>query len=99
MVEFYRRAWTHSDATIEALDLDSPGHVPWWRQPDVTLLRILVHLVSDTTRHAGHADILREGIDGAVGFDAESAPLHGLDSSYWAARNELIERAARAVRD
>jgi hypothetical protein len=34
----------------------------------VTLQQILVHVVSDLARHAGHADILREQVDGAVGL-------------------------------
>src|ERR671925_2402247 len=33
IVGLYRRAWAHSDATIDALGLDSVGRVPWWR-PD-----------------------------------------------------------------
>jgi hypothetical protein len=54
-------------------------------------------LLSDTTRHAGHADIVRETLDGAVGEGADSPSLHGLDAAYWAARNALIERAAQAA--
>lgn len=30
IVGFYERVWVHADATIEALDLDAPGEVPWW---------------------------------------------------------------------
>ncbi|MEV6235937.1 DinB family protein [Lentzea sp. NPDC051838] len=67
IVERYRRVWAHSDATIEALAVDSPGFVPWWPRPDVMLFNVLVHLVSETARHAGHADILREQLDGATG--------------------------------
>lgn len=48
------------------LHLDSPGHVPWWRTAEVTLFAILVHLLTETSRHAGHADILREQLDGAI---------------------------------
>jgi hypothetical protein len=96
VIDLYRRVWTHSDETIEALDLDARGYVPWW-QEEVRLLTILVHCLSDTVRHAGHADILREGLDGAVGFDATSPHLHGFDRSFWDARCALIERAARAA--
>ncbi|MET8689225.1 DinB family protein [Streptomyces sp. NPDC004732] len=60
----YRRVWDHADATITALTLDSPGHVPWWPHPDVKLFNILVHLLTETSRHAGHADILREQLGG-----------------------------------
>lgn len=70
IVALYRRAWAHSDATIEALDLDSPGRVPWWRpgSQDVQLERILVHVTTETARHAGHADIVRELTDGGTGL-------------------------------
>jgi hypothetical protein len=96
ILDLYRRAWLHADATIEALPLDARGYVPWW-QEEVPLFNVMVHSLSDTTRHAGHADILREALDGAVGVDAQSFPLHGRDSSFWAARREVIERVARAA--
>ena len=92
----YRRACEHADATIDALALDAPGYVPWWRA-DVRLFNIMVHMLADTTRHAGHADILREQLDGAVGMTATSAPGHGRDPAFWAARRSRIEQAARAA--
>lgn len=67
IVARYRRVWAHSDATIGALAVDSPGHVPWWPRPDVMLFNVLVHVTTETARHAGHADILREQLDGATG--------------------------------
>ncbi|HUQ57588.1 DinB family protein [Lentzea sp.] len=63
----YRRVWAHSDVTISSLAVDSAGHVPWWPRPDVMLFNVLVHVVTETARHAGHADILREQLDGATG--------------------------------
>ena len=68
----YRRAWAHSDATIGALGLDAIGHVPWWpeNRSEVTLHKILVHMIAETDRHAGQADIVRELIDGAAGLRA-----------------------------
>ncbi|TWP47308.1 DinB family protein [Lentzea tibetensis] len=92
IVDRYRRACDHADATINALDIDAPGHVPWWPRPDVTLFNVLVHLLTETNRHAGHADILREQIDGAVSVDAA-----GRDAAYWENRRAEIERAARAA--
>jgi hypothetical protein len=93
----YRRAWEYSDATIAALDIDAPGHVPWWPRPDVKLFNILVHVLTETNRHAGHADILREQLDGAVGFDAESVAQHGRDAAFWENHRAQIERAAKAA--
>ncbi|MGO8896207.1 MAG: DinB family protein [Streptosporangiaceae bacterium] len=96
IVGLYRRVWEHTDATIDALAIDAPGYVPWWRD-DVMLFNIMVHMLSDTTRHAGHADILREQLDGAVGVNAKSAALDERDSAFWEARRATIEQAARAA--
>ena len=95
IVDLYRRVWEHSDATIDSLAIDAPGYVPWW-QEKVKLFNVMAHRLSDATRHAGHADILREQLDGAVGVDAESTPLNGHDSAFWEARYATIEHAARA---
>ena len=96
IVGLYQRVWQHTDATINALAIDAPGYVPWW-DDHVKLFNIMVHMLSDTTRHAGHADILREQIDGTVGMTAKSTALHGHDSAFWAARHATIEQAARAA--
>jgi Protein of unknown function (DUF664) len=90
----YRRVWEHTDATINALPIDAPGHVPWWPRPEVKLFNVMVHVLGDTTRHAGHADVLREQLDGSVGAYADSRPLHGRDRAFWQERCATIERAA-----
>ena len=59
IIDRYQRMCAHSDATIAALDIDAPGYVAWWPRPHVKLFNILVGVVSETCRHAGHADILR----------------------------------------
>jgi hypothetical protein len=71
IIDLYRRVWVHADATIDALALDAIGHVPWWppERSEVTLHQILIHMIAETDRHAGHADIVRELIDGAAGCD------------------------------
>ncbi|ATY16062.1 DinB family protein [Amycolatopsis sp. AA4] len=94
IISRYQRACAHSDATITALAIDSPGHVPWWPRPDVLLFNVLVHLLTETNRHAGHADILREQLDGAVEMDLAA---HGRDAAFWQARRAEIERAAKAA--
>jgi hypothetical protein len=43
--------------------------VPNPRLGRVSLRWIYVHMIEETARHAGHADILREQTDGATGFD------------------------------
>jgi uncharacterized damage-inducible protein DinB len=99
MIALYHRAWTHSDATIETLPLDAVGHVPWWpaERNEVTLHRILVHMIAETNRHAGHADIVREMIDGAVGLRAENTNLPPVDESWWATHRAKLEEVARAT--
>ena len=96
IVDRYRRAWEHSDATINALAVDAPGHVPWWPRPNVKLFNILVHVLTETSRHAGHADILREQLDGSTGTAAGHASWQP-DAALREARRTEIERAARAA--
>jgi uncharacterized damage-inducible protein DinB len=97
IIGLYRRIWAHSDATIDALALDAIGHVPWW-PPDrneVTLHRILVHMVAETERHAGHADIVRELIDGAVGLGEGNDNMAPGDQAWWESYRSRLERAAQ----
>jgi Protein of unknown function (DUF664) len=97
----YRRAWAHSDATIEALPLDATGHVPWWpaESNEVTLHHILVRVTAETSRHAGHADIVRELIDGAAGLAAGNSNLASDDRAWWEAYRDRVERAAMQAAD
>ena len=97
VVDRYRRVWDHSDATVAALALDATGRVAWWQDAEVPLFNILVHLLAETSRHAGHADILREGLDGAVGTDKESMAVKSHDPDFWMERREEIEAAARSA--
>ena len=97
VVDRYRRVWAHSDATIDALALADTGRVEWWGADEVPLFNVLVHVLAETSRHAGHADILREEIDGAVGTDAEAMAADGHDAAFWAERRAEIEAAARGA--
>jgi uncharacterized damage-inducible protein DinB len=93
----YKKAWAHSDATIEALPLDAIGHVPHWpdERAEVTLHRIMVHVITDSQRHAGHADIVRELIDGAVGLQETNGNLPAEDQASWQDHWNRVERAAQ----
>lgn len=95
VVGLYHRVWEHVDDTITALPIDSPGFVPWWDE-HVQLFNIMVHRLSDATRHAGHADILREQLDGSVGVEPSNQALHGLDVEFWHTRRVTLERIAIA---
>jgi uncharacterized damage-inducible protein DinB len=102
IVALYRRAWAVTDATVEALPLDAAGRVPWWpeERAHVTLHQVLVHVIAETHRHAGHADIVREQIDGAAGLRAGNDNLPpGTDEQWWAAYRDRLEAAARTAAD
>ncbi len=101
IVDLYRRVWAHADATIAALDLDAVGHVPWWppERNEVTLHRILVHMIAETHRHAGHADVVRELVDGAAGLRAGNSNLPEGDADWWAGYRDRVQRAAEHFRD
>jgi hypothetical protein len=71
--------------------------VAWWPRPDVKLFNVMVHVLTETNRHAGHADILREQLDGAVGTEAENTFLQGFDTALWENRHAAIEHAAKAA--
>jgi hypothetical protein len=98
IVGMYRRVWAHSDATIEQLPLDATAEVPWWpegrRNP--TLHWLLVHMVAENERHAGHCDILRELIDGATGIRPGNSPMvPGADEQWWRDYRARVEAAAQ----
>lgn len=99
IVALYHRSWKHSDQTIDELPLDAPGVVPWWTPGarDVTLHRILVHMVNETARHAGHADILREMIDGRAGLRADNSNLPDHDEAWWSEYVATLQRAAEGT--
>ncbi len=97
IIALYHRAWQHSDATIDALALDSIGLVPWWPEDrrEVTLHHMLVRVVAETNRHAGHADVLREVIDGTTGYREGNENMPEFDREWWNSYRNKLEHAAR----
>jgi hypothetical protein len=89
----YRRAGAHADSVIAALDLESPGSVKHWPEDRraTTLGVLLIRMVAETAQHAGHADIVRELIDGKGGPDQDA-----VDESTWRAYVAQVETAASA---
>jgi uncharacterized damage-inducible protein DinB len=94
---FWQLSSAHADATIHALDLEAQGAVPWWpeERQRVTLQQILVHTTVEISRHAGHADIVRELIDGRAGNNDRNLPDQTTDE--WATYRSRIEEAAEAA--
>ena len=98
IVRRYREAWDFSDATIRELPLDAVGRVWWWGDAPVTLHQVLVHVTADTQRHAGHADIVRELIDGSVGMLEGADNLHIRDAAEQQRFRDRVEAAAAEFR-
>jgi hypothetical protein len=91
----YRRACAHADQTIAELELDSPGQVPWWTERDTNLGVLLIRMLAETAQHAGHADIVRELIDGKAGNTEDQL---GDDPEFWNAVTGRIRDAAETFR-
>ena len=65
-VAYYREQIEQSRAIAASMDLDAP--VAWTDLIEGNLRYVLLHLIEETARHAGHADIIRETLDGSVGI-------------------------------
>lgn len=87
----YQRACAHADSVIAALDLEAPGSVPHWPEDrrETTLGVLLIRMVAETAQHAGHADIVRELIDGKGGPDQDS-----IDEATWREYLTQVQAAA-----
>ena len=95
IIAAYHRACKHADGTIETLPIDAPGHVPWWPRPTVKLFNVMIHVLTETSRHLGHADLLREELDGALGSEATPPSIQA--QAAWSAHRSKIQRAAEAA--
>jgi len=96
IVGLYRRVWEHCDAAVRELPLDAPADVEWWPEErrHTTLGSLLVRCVAEVSQHAGHAEILRESIDGRGGRDHDEMG----DTAWWTAYVARIQAAADAHR-
>ena len=97
VVGLYRRVWAHGDTTVAELGPDGTGRVGWWPEDraEVTVFQVLVHLIAETDRHAGHADVVRELIDGAAGLGPGNDNLPAVGQDWWEQYRGRLERAAR----
>ena len=91
IIDLYRSAWRLADAALAQVPLDAPATVAWWPQERrvTTFGHLVVRVVAETAQHAGHADILRELVDGQAGPDHDD-----LDADQWAEYVARIQAAA-----
>ena len=97
VVEMVSATWEHAKETFAALDLASTGQIPTRPYREVTLGEMLVHMVDETARHAGHMDIVRELIDGSAGRYAGDGNI--IDGYDWAAYRARVEAGAREAQE
>lgn len=92
----YHSATTHADTAMEELPLDTPAYVEWWPEErrNTTFGHLLTRVLAETAQHAGHADILRESIDGRGGRDHDEMG----DAAWWSAYVQQIQNAADPFR-
>jgi hypothetical protein len=65
VLAFYGRARAAADKAIDELELEATGTA--WFGEAVSMRWVLIHMIEETARHAGHVDIIRELIDGMTG--------------------------------
>jgi len=66
ILAFYRRACDAADLAMSEVGLDGEGTA--WFGDTVSMRWVILHMIEETARHAGHADILREMLDGTTGY-------------------------------
>lgn len=98
LLDWCARCFAHADAVIAELPIDAPGTVPWWPEDrrHVTLGQVIQHVALDEARHAGHADILREQLDGVVGLHTPGNNLPDWTPERWRTHVAELERIAAA---
>jgi hypothetical protein len=96
LVDLYCSVWAVPDAAIADLPLDAPASVAWWPEERrvTTFGHLLVRVVAETAQHAGHADILREGLDGQGGPHKDDQG----DAASWSQFVTRIQQAADEFR-
>lgn len=97
LVSLYKQAWGLADESLAQVSLDAVASVSWWPadRRETTFGHLVVRVVAETARHAGHADILREQLDGQAGRDHDAVG----DRRWWTDYLGRIQAAADTFRD
>ncbi|MCW4466475.1 DinB family protein [Glutamicibacter sp. MNS18] len=98
VLRFYREAITASDAAFDELPLDAPAHVEWWGENGhTTLEHLMLHMCTETARHAGHLDLLRELLDGRTGMYRQNDNLPDYSPEQWQEHYDRVKDIADSV--
>jgi uncharacterized damage-inducible protein DinB len=91
LLEAFKAQNAESLRLVETADLDAavpvPHEIPWFpKDQEAWSVRwVILHVINELARHAGHADIVRESIDGATMYDL-IAGLEGWEIEGWVRR-------------
>lgn len=95
VVKIYRETTAAADAVLDELELDSPAVVQWWiKHRHTTVERLLVHMIAESHRHAGHLDIVREQLDGFVGLRPSAPNIPDLTPAQWEEQRHRLKELA-----
>lgn len=94
-VNIYRETIVAVDAVFDGVELNSPAVVEWWtKHRKTTVERLLVHMIAESHRHAGHLDIVREQLDGFVGLRPSAPNIPDLTPDQWEEQNLGLKKLA-----
>lgn len=68
VLDAYAEVAARTDAMIATIDFDRAWPLPkapWFQEGSWSARQVLLHIIAETAQHSGHADIIREAIDGA----------------------------------
>lgn len=72
VLSYYARARAAADQAMSEVELDATAAT--WLGDTVSFRWAILHVIEETTRHAGHADLIRESIDNATGYQPNDLP-------------------------
>jgi uncharacterized damage-inducible protein DinB len=97
-VDIYREATVAADAVLDELELDSPAVVPWWiKHRKTTVERLLLHMIAESHRHAGHLDIVREQLDGFIGLRPSAPNIADFTPDQWEEQHLRMKELANGT--
>ncbi|PQZ97369.1 hypothetical protein CQ017_14040 [Arthrobacter sp. MYb224] len=95
VLALYRKSIAFAEQTLDELNLESPAEVPWWSvHRHTTVEHLIVHMIAETSRHAGHLDIVRELLDGQVGLREQARNIPGFSPEQWKQQRSTLQRIA-----